>query len=98
MPLRYLSCMVGYAETIEGGSEWPRDDGFEQPGLMEAHHGYGLRASLTEEQGHIVGLWQKTPDRNSRGITMGYRMGTKNRKGVPVVTLDELFELIERQV
>ena len=29
MPLRYLPCMVGYAETIGGGSEWPRYDGFE---------------------------------------------------------------------
>ena len=65
---------------------------------MEAHHGNGLQTSLTEEQGHVVGLRQKAPNRNSRGITMGYRMGTKNRKGVPVVTLDELFELIKRQV
>jgi len=24
-------------------------------------------------------------------------MGTKNGEGIPVVTLDELFELIERQ-
>jgi hypothetical protein len=34
VPLRYLSCMVGYAKTIGAGSEWSRDDGFEQTVLM----------------------------------------------------------------
>ncbi len=29
MPLRDLPRMVGYAETIGDGSEWPRYDGFE---------------------------------------------------------------------
>jgi hypothetical protein len=98
MPLRDLSCMVGHPETIWGSSKWPRDDGFEQTGLMEAHHGNGLPTSLTEEKGNFVGLRQETPNRNGRGTALGYRMGTKNRKGVPVVSLDELFELIERQV
>jgi hypothetical protein len=49
VPLRDLSRMVGYAETIGAGSEWPRNDRFEQTGLMEARHGYGLSTSLTEE-------------------------------------------------
>jgi hypothetical protein len=97
MPLRDLSCMVGYAETIGGGSEWPWDDSFEQTGLMQARHRNGLPTSLTEEEGDFVGLRQETPNRNSRGITLGDRMGTKNRERVPVVTLDELFELIDRQ-
>jgi hypothetical protein len=98
MPLRDLSCMVGYAETIGGGSEWPRDNRFEQTGLMQARHGNGLPTSLTEEEGNFVGLRQETPNRNSRGTALDHRMGTKNREGVPVATLDELFELIERQV
>jgi hypothetical protein len=34
MPLRYLSCMVGYTETIRAGPEWSRDSGFEQTGCM----------------------------------------------------------------
>ena len=49
MPLRDLSCKVGYAETIGGGSEWPWDDRFEQTGLMHARHRNGLPTSLTEE-------------------------------------------------
>jgi hypothetical protein len=49
MPLRYLSRIVGYTETVGGGSEWPRHDRFEQTGLMEALHGNGLQTSLTEE-------------------------------------------------
>jgi hypothetical protein len=49
VPLRDLSSMVGYAETIGAGSEWPRNDRFEQTGLMEARHGNGLSTSLTEE-------------------------------------------------
>jgi hypothetical protein len=49
VPLRDLSCLVGYAEAIGAGSEWPRYDGFEQTGLMEARHGNGLLTSLTEE-------------------------------------------------
>jgi hypothetical protein len=90
--------MVGYAETIGAGSKWPRDDGFEQTGLMEARHRNGLPTTLTEEEGNFVGLRQETPNRNSRGITLDHRMGTKNREGIPVATLDELFELFERQV
>jgi hypothetical protein len=65
---------------------------------MEARHGNGLSTSLTEEQGNVLGFRQETPNRNGRGTVLGHRMGTKNCEGVPVVTLDELFELIERQV
>ena len=65
---------------------------------MEAHHGNRLRALLTEEQDYIVGFRQKTSNRNGRGSAPGRRMGTKNSERVPVVTLDELFELIWRQV
>jgi hypothetical protein len=42
VPLRNLSCVISDAETIGVGSEWPRDDRFEQTGLMEASHGNGL--------------------------------------------------------
>jgi hypothetical protein len=49
IPFRYLACMVGYAEAIGAGSEWSRDDGFEQTGLMKAHHGDGSPTSLIEE-------------------------------------------------
>jgi hypothetical protein len=97
MPLRDLSCMVGYAETIGAGSEWPWDDRFEQTGLVQARHGNGLSTSLTEEEGNGVGFRQETPNRNGRGTALGHRMGAKNGEGIPVVTLDELFELIEGQ-
>jgi hypothetical protein len=96
MPLRDLSCIVGYAETVGGSSERSWDDGFEQTGLMEARHGNGLPTSLAEKQGDFVGLRQETPNRNGRGTALGHRMGTKSRERVPVVTLDELFELIDR--
>jgi hypothetical protein len=49
VPLRDLSRMVGYAETIRAGSEWARYGGFEQTIFMEARHGNGLSTSLTEE-------------------------------------------------
>jgi hypothetical protein len=49
VPLRNLSCMVGYLETVGAGSEWPWDNRFEQPGLMKARHGNGLSTSLTQE-------------------------------------------------
>jgi len=97
MPLRDLSRMVGYAETIGGGYEWPRDDRFEQTGLVQARHGNGLPTSLTEEKGNVVGFRQETPNCNGRGTALGHRMGTKNGEGIPVATLDELFELIKRQ-
>ena len=98
VPLRDLFPMVDYAETIGPSSEWPLNDRFEQPGFMEARHGNGLSSSLTEEYGNVVGFRQETPNCNDRGTALGHRMGTKNRERVPVVTLDELFELIERQV
>jgi hypothetical protein len=89
--------MVGYAETIGAGSERPRNDRFEQTGLVQARHGNGLSISLIEKKGNAVGFRQETPNRNGRGTALGHRMGAKNCEGVPVVTLDELFELIERQ-
>jgi len=49
VPLRDLSSMVGDTETIGAGSERPRNDRFEQTGLMEARHGNGLSISFTEE-------------------------------------------------
>ena len=49
VPLRDLSCMVGYAETIGACFEWPRHDGFKQTGHMETRHGNGLLTSFTEE-------------------------------------------------
>jgi len=64
---------------------------------MEARHRNGLSTSLTEEKGNVVGFRQETPNRNGRGTALGHRMGTKNGEGIPVVTLDELFEVIERQ-
>jgi hypothetical protein len=49
VPLRDLSCMIGYAKTIGLASERPLGNRFEQTGLMEARHGNGLSISLTEE-------------------------------------------------
>jgi hypothetical protein len=49
MPLRNLSSMVGYLETVRAGSEWPRDNRFEQPGLMKTRHRNGLSTLVTKE-------------------------------------------------
>jgi hypothetical protein len=65
---------------------------------MEARHGNGLSISPTEEKSNVGGFRQETPNCNDRGTALGHRMDTKNCEGVPVVTLDELFELIEWQV
>jgi hypothetical protein len=65
---------------------------------MDARHGNGRSILLTQEQDHIVSLWQETPNQNSRGAVLGHWMRTKNSERVPVVTLDELFELIKRQI
>ena len=65
---------------------------------MEARHGNGLSTLLTEEYGHVIGFRQETPNRNDRGIVLGHRMHTKNGKRIPMVALDELFELIKRQI
>jgi hypothetical protein len=97
MPFRYLSCIVGYAETIGAGSQWPRYGGFEQTILMEARHGNGLPSSLIEEDRNVVCIGEETPNRNGRGTALGHRMSAEYRKGIPVVTLDKLLELIERQ-
>jgi hypothetical protein len=65
---------------------------------METRHGNWLPISLTEEERNGVGLGQETPNRNGGGTALGHRMGAEYRKGIPVVTLDKLFELIKRQV
>src|SRR5580765_3389908 len=49
VPLRNLSCMVGYLETVGAGSEWPLDDRFEQTGLMKARHGNGLSTLFSKK-------------------------------------------------
>ena len=98
MPLRDLAHMVGYPKTIGDRCKRTRDDRFEQTGLMESRHGNGLPTSLTEDKDNVVGLRQEASNHNGRGTSLSHRMGTKNREGVPVVTLYDLFELIERQV
>jgi hypothetical protein len=90
--------MVGYAEAIGSGFGQSCYGSFEQTSLMEACHGNGLSSSFTEEEGNVVGFGQETANRNGRGTTLNYRMSAKNCARVPVVTLDELFELIERHV
>jgi hypothetical protein len=65
---------------------------------MEARHGNWLPTSLTKEERNGVGVGQETPNRNGWGTALGHRMGPEYRKGIPVVTLDKLFELIKRQV
>src|SRR5688572_19533307 len=65
---------------------------------MQTGHRKRLRTLLTEEQCHMAGLRQKTPNRNNSGAAEVLRMRAKNCERVPVVTVDELFKLIERQV
>jgi hypothetical protein len=65
---------------------------------MDACHPNGLLSLLTEEQGDLFGFWKKTSNRNGRGTALVYRMRAKNCQRVPVVTLDELFELIKQQI
>ena len=86
------------AETIGSGSERFPDNDFKQTGLMATSHGNGVTRMLTEEQGHIGSLRQETPNHNRRGIVLIDWVGTKNCQGIPVVTLNELFELITRQI
>jgi hypothetical protein len=65
---------------------------------MEACHQNGLLSLLTEEQGDLFGFRQKTSNRSGRGTALVYRMSAKNCQRIPVVALDELFELITRQI
>jgi hypothetical protein len=58
---------------------------------MGAHHRNGLLMLPTEKQGNINGFRQEAANYNSLGIFLNQWMGAKNREGVPVVTLDELF-------
>ena len=57
-----------------------------------------MACMLTEEQGHIGSLRQETPNHNRCGIVLGDWVGAKNCQGIPVMTLNKLFELIERQI
>jgi hypothetical protein len=98
MPFRDLPCMSCDSETIGGGSERFLNNGFKQTGFMETSHGDGVARVFTEEQGHIGGVWQETPNHNRGGIVLGDWVGAKNCQGIPVVTLNELFELITRQI
>jgi hypothetical protein len=61
---------------------------------MGARHRNGLPILSIEKQGNINGLRQEAANCNSLGVSLDHWVGPKNRKGIPVVTLDELFYLI----